>query len=509
MHISKNLNIAAHGFNYRVRFYLTIYLSLFLYALTPFNFYDNYSFDILSYDLQRKTFMQYNSGFFERPRYGSFRANGGLNYDNLNNRYYVVNGYSTASYIDCISDQLNLQSGWNWVSFPRLERTANNYTPTIPVLERLSVFPCNLYMEYNLDISPEDWIEYYPPDETWDGYLENLQSTKGYKLDIQSPSYTISLPMHGAKLEQETEITLYPNQENWVGYFIDHPQMPFDCFDTEDWEHLTEIKTQYWTMIKTEDPYMWKLKGKVTPFEYGDLVVLRTDEPHTFKWIDTGIPAPTETVPQTAYYSFEEQADYLPIFVEFDENSTVQEIAVLAEGVVKGAAVREPGDELVEVNAYLEGVDPGVPLEFETWDGFKALPVEKTGYVVYNPRTKKKEKRPLFTGEAARYQLVSFKQDEIYEIPDGICEVSCVPNPFNQQTTISFRLNESMEVWVEIFDLNGKKVADLMQGELIGGYYNFTWKGENSAGNKMQKGVYFFKIRTGKGTEISDKIVLM
>ena len=62
------------------------------------------------------------------------------------------------------------------------------------------------------------------------------------------------------------------------------------------------------------------------------------------------------SLPETAYYEFEEQASYVPYFIEMDSVSDAQEVAILADGEVKGAAVREAGDTIIEVNAYLEDV---------------------------------------------------------------------------------------------------------------------------------------------------------
>ena len=39
-----------------------------------------------------------------------------------------------------------LQIGWNWVSFPRLDRTDNNYVEVISVLESINDFPVELLL---------------------------------------------------------------------------------------------------------------------------------------------------------------------------------------------------------------------------------------------------------------------------------------------------------------------------------------------------------------------------
>lgn len=431
-------------------------------------------------------------------------------FNNIGNKIYFGNGdFSNISVVNCNIDKLQWpNSKWKWISFPRLERYENEFAPTVQLLERLNCFPCYIYLKAENGLYKEYKLGTFGWE--WQGYLDGVQSSQGYKLNIESYMETIELPLYGSKINPETEITLYPDQDNWTGYYIDYPQKPWDCFDEDDWEKLTMIKTQYWTMIRgSTDPPYWYIKGKVTPFEYGDLVILRTDDVHTMSWIASGEEAESEKIPKTEYFTFEEQADYLPVFVEFDETSDVMEFAVKVEGEIRGAAVRSPGDSIVHVNAYLEGTSPGAPIEFETWDGYKSAPAGKTDYIVYNPRTKKKEKRIIYTGESVLYQLVSLKHEEVYEIPDAISEVGCLPNPFNEKTNISFRLNEATQVWVEIFDMNGRKINTLLQGELPGGYYNTVWYGDNESHGKVEKGIYFYKIRTNDGTVFSDKIVLI
>jgi hypothetical protein len=419
--------------------------------------------------------------------------------------YFCNYSMSTISVVNAGTDKLDLNSGWNWLSFPRLERYENNPALAIPFLERINYFPAmELYLEEN---SP-DYIEYNPI-IGWLGDLQNFKSTTGYKmdLDVVIDGETPKIELQGAIVDEETEMNIYPNQENWMGYFITYPQTPFDCFDAATWNNLTEIKTQYWTMIKKENA--WWIKGKVTPFVYGDMVILKTEAYQTFQWVNSGSEAESAEIPKTTFYSYEEQADYLPIYVEFDATSDVKEVAVTLDGEVKGAAVRDEGETIVEVNAYLEGAPPDATLEFDTWDGYKAAPVKKDGYIVYNRKTKLKEKRSIYVGENTNYQLVSFKEGEVYETPAQLSEVSCLPNPFSNEATITFRINETMVVWVEILDLNGRLVKTLMSGEIPGGVYSTTWEGDNDKGSLVKKGVYFYKVRTSGGSVYSDKVVLI
>ncbi|MCD4744988.1 MAG: T9SS type A sorting domain-containing protein [Bacteroidales bacterium] len=405
-------------------------------------------------------------------------------------------------------NHLNIQEGINWISFPRLERVYNVFQDAIPALERIEPFPEYLKMYDQYD----NYIEY---DELngWQIYgLDQVQTTKGYKLDIDYIEGTPpKLNLYGSKIDPATEINLVGNGvENWVGYFVEKSQWPEDCIPQDLWDILLEIKTQTWSMENDCPPDdCWVTDGKITPFQYGQMIIFRTTEPYDFTWIDTGEEAEGEGRPDPEYYSYTEKWDYVPFFIEFDETSDVQEIGVFVNNECKGAAVRETGDTIVEVNGYLEDIPPGATVEFETWNGYKSTPSNKIEYLVWNPNTQIKEKRKIFTGERKRYYVLSFKQGEAYEVPDDISEVSCYPNPFTNETLISFRLNKTINVSVEIYDLNGKRIKTLVQGELQGGYYNFAWKGENESGASVNEGVYFYKIRTDKGSIITNKIVLI
>ncbi len=63
------------------------------------------------------------------------------------------------------------------------------------------------------------------------------------------------------------------------------------------------------------------------------------------------------------------------------------------------------------------------------------------------------------------------------------------PNPFNPATTISFALPTKSKVRLEIFNLLGQKVANLVQGEMEAGYHEVTWNARQAP-----SGVYFYRL---------------
>jgi hypothetical protein len=209
------------------------------------------------------------------------------------------------------------------------------------------------------------------------------------------------------------------------------------------------------------------------------------------------------------YYSFTEQADYLPIFVETDSTSDIQEIAVLAGNEVVGAGVRLAGDTLVEVNAYLEEVPAGTPLEFETWSGYKSQPVQAGDFAVRNRNTGNYEKRVIYKGERAKYHLVSLKAGQKVLISQSVSDATCSPNPFGHETLFTFRHNTEGNVDLAIYDLAGNRIHELLNGELPAGYYEAAWDGRNTTGIQKQNGIYVYKLIPGNGNEISGKVVLI
>jgi hypothetical protein len=441
-------------------------------------------------------------------------------YDYDSNYIYFGNyGSATATKIKAYDESLSFKVvngiGWKWISFPRMERYKDEIFDAKTLLSRIKPWdqqtPEILYMEYKP--TGADLTISFDVNSGWqlDPSLVNLKSTQGYKLKYQGETNLASIRLEGAKEDYDATIDLVAG-ENWVGYFLDESYKPQECLPQDIWEGLIQIQTQYWTLTKLpSDPPVWKYLGKPGPFHYGDLVVLVTNHPYQdFQWhTPSGGGGAANEIPETNYFTFEEKADYLPFYVETDSLSDIVEIAILADGEVKGAAVRLPGDTITEVNGYLEGVATGAVIEFQTWNSYKSEPVEKDGYVVIDHQRQVREKRTIYTGEKARYYHVSLKSNEVYDLPPDIGTVTCKPNPFRQNVDFSFRLNREGNIRIEIFDMQGNRIKTVINGNYPEGLYNFTWQGDNEAGNRITPGIYFYKVSTWSEVVQTDKIVMI
>ncbi len=82
------------------------------------------------------------------------------------------------------------------------------------------------------------------------------------------------------------------------------------------------------------------------------------------------------------------------------------------------------------------------------------------------------------------------------------------PNPFNPETTISFELNSKGKTKLEIFNIKGQKVKELVNEKLSAGQHNIVWNGTNNNNKRVASGVYFYSL-THKNKSIAKKMILM
>jgi hypothetical protein len=65
------------------------------------------------------------------------------------------------------------------------------------------------------------------------------------------------------------------------------------------------------------------------------------------------------------------------------------------------------------------------------------------------------------------------------------------PNPFNPTTRIDYQLPFNSNVTVELYAINGEKIATLLNKDLSAGYYNLDL---NAGALNLSSGVYFYRV---------------
>jgi hypothetical protein len=90
-------------------------------------------------------------------------------------------------------------------------------------------------------------------------------------------------------------------------------------------------------------------------------------------------------------------------------------------------------------------------------------------------------------------QMVTSVQGVEWTTPTKHALEQNYPNPFNPSTTMRFTLPEAEDVTLTVFDVNGREIDRLAEGNLPGGTYQVTWDANGRA-----SGTYYCRLRAGE-----------
>ncbi|MEZ4648028.1 MAG: FlgD immunoglobulin-like domain containing protein [Candidatus Eisenbacteria bacterium] len=105
-----------------------------------------------------------------------------------------------------------------------------------------------------------------------------------------------------------------------------------------------------------------------------------------------------------------------------------------------------------------------------------------------------------------------FRPDAVEELPTGTPTRTELfqnsPNPFNPRTTIRFALSRTGPAELSVFDVAGRRVRTLVQGELEAGAHDVVWDGRDESGNLLSSGIYWTQLRAN-GRTFSKKATVL
>jgi len=82
------------------------------------------------------------------------------------------------------------------------------------------------------------------------------------------------------------------------------------------------------------------------------------------------------------------------------------------------------------------------------------------------------------------------------------------PNPFTQQTALTYSLKEPGMIGLSVYNLKGQLVADLDTGHKGSGQHSVLWDGRDHAGRKLSSGVYLLRLKLGEKIIRTKKVTL-
>jgi hypothetical protein len=143
---------------------------------------------------------------------------------------------------------------------------------------------------------------------------------------------------------------------------------------------------------------------------------------------------------------------------------------------------------------------------------FKGIILDQTAIVIQTGST--------LSGRALAQSAVTLDADSV-TIPTGVEQpieglltygklqlMPCRPNPSSGLVTISYALPRSGNISLNIYDIRGRLVSTLAQGQKSAGSYNITWRGNDRQGRKVSSGVYIYRLNY-EGTSLTRRLVLV
>jgi len=88
-------------------------------------------------------------------------------------------------------------------------------------------------------------------------------------------------------------------------------------------------------------------------------------------------------------------------------------------------------------------------------------------------------------------------------IPEDFSISSIYPNPFNPQVNIVYAVPQPASIKVSIYDLSGRRVAQLHPGFVQPGYHEMTWQPEGATG------IYFLRITADTGWSETRRMIYL
>ncbi len=121
--------------------------------------------------------------------------------------------------------------------------------------------------------------------------------------------------------------------------------------------------------------------------------------------------------------------------------------------------------------------------------------------------------KDLMTG-VYQYRLKQTDYNGLYEYfylnneveilrPDDFKLSQNYPNPFNPSTNIEFTIPSDGSVRLDLYDITGSEVKNLLSGNYTAGYYNVKINAEDLSG-----GIYFYRLTAGSYTTTKRMILL-
>jgi hypothetical protein len=175
-----------------------------------------------------------------------------------------------------------------------------------------------------------------------------------------------------------------------------------------------------------------------------------------------------------------------------DEIGIFDGTACVGSGVFDGTNSFGLSAGMADPISHTNGFNYGDTIHFQVWKPTEQILIKNITIIYLN--NSPYVFAPL---ETAIIELQAQLVNVVPMITSEILEVKNYPNPFTSSTTFEFTVNETSNVTLEIFDLLGKKVTELVNQKYVSGSYSIVWNGINANGQFINPGIYVYCFRAG------------
>ncbi|MCL2062940.1 MAG: T9SS type A sorting domain-containing protein [Candidatus Cloacimonetes bacterium] len=118
----------------------------------------------------------------------------------------------------------------------------------------------------------------------------------------------------------------------------------------------------------------------------------------------------------------------------------------------------------------------------------------------------------VYNGGESEYVSVEIEvyasEFEDIEVPLMTELVGNFPNPFNPETMIKFNIAVESIVSIDIYNIRGQRVRNLLNESMKAGFHQVLWNGEDEYGRDVGSGMYFYVMRAGDFTTVRRMVLL-
>ncbi|MCC6652986.1 MAG: T9SS type A sorting domain-containing protein, partial [Candidatus Eisenbacteria bacterium] len=86
------------------------------------------------------------------------------------------------------------------------------------------------------------------------------------------------------------------------------------------------------------------------------------------------------------------------------------------------------------------------------------------------------------------------------QVEDLSLAMMAYPNPSQSGMRLSFSLSQRQRVHLAVYDVGGRRVRTLLDGEAAAGVHSNEWDGADAGGRALPSGLYFARLMTAGGT---------